>query len=164
MHEQISFKTPQDSMAKQVHIIMPQDVNASYSLFGGILMQWIDVVAGVVSRRHSGCSTRTAAVEKLEFLAPAYVNDIMELEGRIVFVGRTSMVVCVDTYVERPSEPDKPIHINRALLTMVAVDDKGQPTPVPALRIQTIDEQKLWNEAKERRDVHKSLAKKSFSS
>ena len=157
METKIMKKTPQDSIAEQVHIIMPMDVNSSYSLFGGMLMQWIDVVAGVVSRRHCGCNTRTAAVEKLEFLAPAYVDDIVELKGRIVFTGRTSMVVCVDTYVERPTEPENKIHVNRALLTMVAVDNQGKPTPVPDLCIQTEEEQQLWNEAKERRDIRKRI-------
>lgn len=69
------------SRAEQVHIIMPADVNGSYTLFGGALMQWIDVVAGVVSRRHSGMETRTAAVDHLEFLAPAYINDTVTLLG-----------------------------------------------------------------------------------
>ena len=88
------------SRTEQVHIVMPADVNGSYTLFGGILMQWIDVVAGVVSRRHSGMETRTAAVDHLEFLAPAHINDTVTLQGRVTYVGNTSMEVCVDTYVE----------------------------------------------------------------
>ena len=87
------------SRTEQVHIVMPADVNGSYTLFGGILMQWIDMVAGVVSRRHSGMETRTAAVDHLEFLAPAHINDTVTLQGRVTYVGNTSMEVCVDTYV-----------------------------------------------------------------
>ena len=74
------------SRTEQVHIVMPADVNGSYTLFGGILMQWIDVVAGVVSRRHSGMETRTAAVDHLEFLAPAHINDTVTLQGRVTYV------------------------------------------------------------------------------
>ena len=57
------------SRAEQVHIITPVDVNAGFTLFGGMLMQWIDIVAGVVARRHSECDVRTASVDHLHFLA-----------------------------------------------------------------------------------------------
>ena len=125
------------SRAEQVHIITPSDVNSAYTLFGGMLMQWIDIVAGVVSRRHSGCATRTAAVDHLNFIAPAYIDDIVTIDGRITFVGTTSMEVCVDTFVERLSNPEERIHVNRAYLTMVAVDKDGKPTRVPELICET---------------------------
>ena len=125
------------SRAEQVHIITPSDVNSAYTLFGGMLMQWIDIVAGVVSRRHSGYATRTAAVDHLNFIAPAYIDDIVTIAGRITFVGTTSMEVCVDTFVERLSKPDERIHVNRAYLTMVAVDKEGKPTRVPELICET---------------------------
>lgn len=130
-------RTISESRAQQVHIIMPMDVNSSYTLFGGILMQWIDVVAGVVARRHSGCQVRTASVDKLDFLAPAYTDDIVTLDGRIVFAGRTSMIICVETFVERPSLGGKRFRANVAYLTMVAVDETGKPTPVPQLTAET---------------------------
>ena len=85
------------SRAEQVHIVMPVDVNAGFNLFGGMLMQWIDVVAGVVARRHSESEILTAAVDHLEFLAPAHLNDTITLLGRVTYVGNTSMEVCVDT-------------------------------------------------------------------
>ena len=125
------------SRAEQVHIITPSDVNSAYTLFGGMLMQWIDIVAGVVSRRHSGCATRTAAVDHLNFIAPAYIDDIVTIQGRVTFVGTTSMEVCVDTFVERLSNPDERLHVNRAYLTMVAVDKDGNPTQVPDLICET---------------------------
>jgi len=125
------------SRAEQVHIIAPADVNSAYTLFGGMLMQWIDVVAGVVARRHCGGSVRTAAVDHLDFIAPAYINDIVTIAGRITCVGTTSMEVCVDTFVERLSEPNQRLHVNRAFLTMVAVDQNGKPTPVPELICET---------------------------
>ena len=86
-------------------------------------MQWIDVVAGVVSRRHSGMETRTAAVDHLEFLAPAHINDTVTLQGRVTYVGNTSMEVCVDTYVEHLECPHDRSRVNRAYLTMVAAPD-----------------------------------------
>ena len=91
-------KTVQESITEQVHILMPENLNGYGRLFGGRLMQWIDVVV---------------------------------LEGRILRVGNTSMEVQVDTFVERPGER---VHINRAKLVMVALDENERPTPVPKLR------------------------------
>lgn len=124
-------KTVQDSITEQVHILMPENLNGYGRLFGGRLMQWIDEVAGVTARRHSGCNVTTAAVSELQFHAAAHVNDVVVLEGRILRVGNTSMEVQVDTFVERPGER---VHINRAKLVMVALDENERPTPVPKLR------------------------------
>ncbi len=143
------------SRAEQVHIITPADVNSSYTLFGGMLMQWIDVVAGVVARRHSGCDVRTAAVDHLAFLAPAFINDIVTCAGRVTFVGTTSMEVCVDTFVERMSCPDERLHVNRAYLTMVAVDKDGHPVPVPELLPETEAEKADYEAGMERRALRR---------
>lgn len=139
------------SRAEQVHIISPIDVNSSYTLFGGMLMQWIDIVAGVVSRRHSGCQTRTAAIDHLNFIAPAYIDDIVTIAGRVTFVGTTSMEVCVDTFVERLSNPGERLHVNRAYLTMVAVDGDGNPVPVPRLICETEAERADYEAGMQRR-------------
>ena len=144
-------RTVSFSRAEQVHIISPGDVNSSYTLFGGMLMQWIDIVAGVVSRRHSGCATRTAAVDHLNFIAPAYIDDVVTIAGRVTFVGTTSMEVCVDTFVERLSEPDVRLHVNRAYLTMVAVDKDGKPTKVPQLICETEAERADYEAGMQRR-------------
>ena len=138
-----------------MHIITPADVNASYTLFGGILMQWIDIVAGVVARRHCECDVRTAAIDRLEFLAPAYINDIVTIAGRITFVGSTSMEVCVDTFVERMGNLQEKLHVNRAYLTMVAVDKDGKPTPVPRLIPETDTEKADYAGGELRRSLRK---------
>ena len=150
-----SSKTVSASRAEQVHIITPGDVNAGYTLFGGLLMQWIDIVAGVTARRHSGCDVRTAAVDHLDFIAPAYINDIVTIAGRVTFVGTTSMEVCVDTFVERMSDPDQRLHVNRAYLTMVAVDKDGKPCPVPGLICETEAEKADYEAGMERRALRK---------
>jgi len=150
-HPDRHAKTVSASRAEQVHIISPADVNSAYTLFGGMLMQWIDIVAGVVSRRHAGCETRTAAVDHLNFIAPAYINDVVTIAGRITFVGTTSMEVCVDTFVERLSEPDVRLHVNRAYLTMVAVDKDGKPTKVPQLICETEAERADYEAGMQRR-------------
>ncbi|MEG0270929.1 MAG: acyl-CoA thioesterase [Clostridia bacterium] len=150
-------KTVAQSHAEQVHIIMPVDVNASFNLFGGMLMQWIDVVAGVVARRHSQREVLTAAVDHLEFLIPARLNDTVSLLGRVTFVGKTSMEVCVDTYIERLGRGGERMHANRAYLTMVALDDAGKPTMVPLLALETDEEKADFEAGKQRRAARERL-------
>lgn len=132
-----SEKRVSDSRTEQVHIVMPGDVNSSFRLFGGLLMQWIDVVAAVVARRHADREVLTAAVDHLSFLKPASLNDIVTLCGRVTYVGNTSMEICVETFVERPERNKQRALVNRAYLTMVALDEDGQPTRVPRLLLET---------------------------
>ena len=145
------MKFVRDSRVEQVHMLMYEHLNGYGRLFGGRLMEWIDVVAGVVARRHSGCNVRTAAVDRLSFIAPAYINDIVTIDGRITFVGTTSMEICVDTFVERMSCPEERLHVNRAYLTMVAVDQNGNPTQVPELKPETEAERADYEAGMQRR-------------
>lgn len=142
------------SRAEQVHIIMPGECNQNFRLFGGKLMEWVDVVAAVVARRHSACEVTTAAIDRLDFLAPAKLNDIVVLQGRLVYVGHTSMLVCVDTYVE-DSECDVVTrkHVNRAYLTMVALDREKKPVSVPTLVLQTDGEKAEFESGKARHEA-----------
>ena len=140
-----------DSRVEQVHMLMYEHMNGYGRLFGGRLMEWIDVVAGVVARRHSGCDVTTASVDRLEFIAPAYIGDTIVLEGNLTFTGRTSMEVRVDTYVEKLS--GSRVRINRAYLVMVALDDNGKPTAVPALIPETVEEKAEFEAGKKRKEA-----------
>lgn len=151
----VRAKRTADSKAEQVHILMPGDSNGSYRLFGGILMQWIDVVAGVVARRHAESNVTTAAVDNLQFLSPAHINDTVVLFGKITYVGRTSMEVCVDTYVEELNGARK--LVNRAYIVMVAVDENECPKEVPGLILETDEERAEWEAAVERNAVRRQL-------
>ena len=131
-----------DSYTEQVQIIFPQHVNGAQRLFGGQLMAWIDVVAAVVARRHSGMSVTTATVDELSFLHAANLDDTVVLAGRVTHVGRTSMEVRVDTYVERLSGERS--LVNRAYLVLVALNEAGRPAPVPGLVLETDEERAEW--------------------
>lgn len=137
------------SRVEQVHMLMYEHMNGYGRLFGGRLMEWIDVVAGVVARRHSGCDVTTASVDRLEFIAPALIGDTIVLDGRITYAGRTSMEIRVDTYVEKLSGAKE--RINRAYLVMVALDDEGRPTQVPPVQPETEEEIAEYEAAQRRR-------------
>ena len=140
-----------DSRVEQVHMLMYEHMNGYRRLFGGKLMEWIDVVAGVVARRHSGCNVTTASIDRLEFIAPAYIGDTIVLEGIITYVGRTSMEVRVDTYVE--NQMGDRHRINNAHFMMVALDENDKPVKVPRLILQTEDEHLAWEHGEERRRI-----------
>ena len=141
-----------DSYAEQVQILTQANLNGYSRLFGGQLMEWIDIVAAVVARRHSECNVTTAVVDMLQFKKPAYANDTIIIKGKVTYTGRTSMEVKVETFVEALSG-EKTL-INTAYLVMVALDENDKPVQVPKLILETEEEKKEYESAllrKERR-------------
>lgn len=126
---QLTPKRVSESRTEQIQILMPAHINGYKRLFGGKLMEWIDVVAAVVARRHANREITTACVDSLEFQSAAHVNSTIVLVGCITHVGKTSMEVRVDTFVESLAGERR--RINRAYLVMVALDDNEQPTRCP---------------------------------
>ena len=143
-----------------VYQVRPEHLNGAGRLFGGQLMSWIDEIAGLVAIRHSNTDVITVAVDNLRFMRGAYQKDILVLEGRLTYVGKTSMEVRVDTYVETLDGMRHPI--NRAYLTEVAVDENENPTSVPELIIETESEKAEWEAGKRRREVRLQRKKEGF--
>lgn len=147
----VETKRIEDSMVETVHIVRPNHLNGANRLFGGILMQWIDEVAGIVAKRHAMTNVITASVDNLRFLKGAYQNETVVIIGKLTYVGTTSMEVRVDTYVENINGIRKPI--NRAYFVMVALDENDKPIPVPRLIVETESEKAEWESAKIRRKM-----------
>ena len=144
-------KRIQDSIVETVHIVRPNHLNGANRLFGGILMQWIDEVAGIVAKRHAMTNVTTAAVDNLRFLKGAYQNEMVVIIGKMTYVGNTSMEVRVDTYVENMEGIRRAI--NRAYFVMVALDENDKPVPVPGLLVETEAEKAEWENALIRRKI-----------
>ena len=143
-----------DSYTEQIQILTQSNLNGYNRLFGGQLLAWIDIVAAATARRHSNCNVTTVCVSELVFKAPAYANDTILLCGHIVYAGRTSMDICVKTYVENL---DGTRHeINTAYVTMVAIGEDERPVPVPGLILETAEEKREWDAAQARRDARKT--------
>ena len=140
-------KTVAESCVETVHIVRPNHLNGANRLFGGILMQWIDEVAGIVAKRHSMSNVTTASVDNLTFLHGAYQNDMIVIKGKLIWVGTSSMEICVDTFVETLSGERN--RINHAHFTMVALDENDKPVKVPRLILQTEDEKLAWEHGEE---------------
>ena len=144
-------KTVDESRVETVHLVRPTHLNGANRLFGGLLMQWIDEVAGIVAKRHSGGNVTTASVDNLTFLKGAYQNDMIVIRGKMTWVGTSSMEVCVDTYVE--TLQGQRTRINNAHFMMVALDENDKPMRVPGLILQTEDERLAWAHGEERRRI-----------
>lgn len=153
-------KTVEESLTEQVHLLMPSHINGSGRLFGGQLLEWIDIVGGVAAKRHAECDITTAAIDNLQFKAGAFINDTVVLLGRITYVGNTSMEVRVDTYVEELSGLRKPI--NRAYLVYVAIDREGKPVKVPRLKIETESQRAEWEGALKRSELRRIRRTEGF--
>ena len=150
-------KTRKDSYTEQAHILTQKDLNGYDRLFGGRLMEWIDITAAVAARRHCNKNVTTAAVSQLNFSAPAYANDTIVLCAYVVYTGKTSMDVCVRTYVENLDGTRK--EINVAYLVMVALDENEKPTAVPELEPLNDEEIKEWKLAETRRQMYAAQKK-----
>lgn len=153
-------KRVKDSYSEQVQVLTQANINGYNRLFGGQLMEWIDVVAAVVARRHSGHNVTTAVVDTLTFQAPAHANNTIIICGYVTYVRRTSMEVCVKTYVENLSGTRK--LINTAYLVMVALDENENPTEVPRLILETEEEKAEWEAAEKRAALRKQRRQENF--
>lgn len=136
------MKRISDSQTTQTHLTRYQHLNGQRRLFGGALLQWIDELAGIVALRHVGGEVITANVDNLVFKAPAFLNDLLVMQGRITYIGRTSMEVRVDTYAERRDGSQE--LINRAYLVMVALGDDGAPKAIPRVELAGEEEEREW--------------------
>ena len=153
-------KRVSESRTEQVQILSQGSLNGYKRLFGGKLMEWIDVVAAVTARRHSGRNVTTAAVDSLEFKEAAYANDTLVIIGYITYTGNTSMEICVKTYVESLDGTRR--LINKAYVIMVALDENERPTHVPGLIHETEEAKREWELALQRK-AERSRRKKEFS-
>ena len=153
-------KKVEDSLTVQQYLICPAHINHYGRLFGGQLLKWIDELAGIVAIRHCGATVTTAAIDNLQFHAPAYSGDMIVLEGRVTYVGRTSMEVRVDTYREELNGARE--RINRAYIDMVSINCKGEPIEVPDLLIETEEQRLEYEAAQKRKQMRRQRRQEGF--
>ncbi len=128
-------------------IVFPNDANPLGSMFGGKLMAVMDEMAGIAAARYCGHSTVTASTEAFIFKNPVKVGDRIETIARVVWVGRTSLVVKVDVYAENPVEKKERIRCTTGHFNMVALDKEGKPTSVPPILLETEQEKQDYEVA-----------------
>jgi acyl-CoA hydrolase len=127
-----------------------QEANSAGFVHGGIVMKMCDEAAGIAAVKHSRCRVVTAAIDRMTFLHPVHIGQLLTCRARVNAAWRTSMEVGVRVEAENP-RTGQVRHTSTAYLTMVAIDDDGEPTTVPPLAVESDDEQRRQREAELRR-------------
>jgi acyl-CoA thioesterase YciA len=113
-------------------IAMPSDVNVNGDIFGGWVLSQMDIAAGILSRERSRGRSATIAVDAMKFIRPVSVGDVLCVYTRLQRVGRTSMAIDVEAWVNRGVIGARE-KVTEAIFTFVAIDENGKPRPVPDL-------------------------------
>jgi acyl-CoA hydrolase len=128
------------------------DANNAGNVHGGLIMHLCDEVAGIAAVRHSGTRVVTAAMDRMTFTHPVFVGQLVTVKASVNAAWRSSMEVGVRVESENVRTGEV-LHTSTAYLTMVALDDEGNPTEVPPLAPETADETRRAREAQLRRDT-----------
>jgi uncharacterized protein (TIGR00369 family) len=143
-------KKIRESALIMAQLMNPEDANPAGNVHGGTIMKLIDNAAGCTAARHSRSNVVTASIDRLDFYNPVFVGDLVTLKASVNFVGKTSMELGVRVEAETLITGHVR-HTASAYLTFVALDSNSRPLPLTPLILET-DEQKRRNqEAKDRR-------------
>jgi acyl-CoA hydrolase len=140
-----------DSVAAMAEVVFPSDANIQGTAFGGRIVQWMDLCAGMSAARHCRLPVVTVSIDDLHFHAPIRIGYVALLDARVTAVFRTSMEIEVVVMAENQLTGDRDL-CTSAYMTFVAIDTTGRPVEVPPLRIESKAERAHFAEAKERRE------------
>jgi acyl-CoA hydrolase len=131
------------------------DANTAGNVHGGAIMRLCDEVAGLAAIRHARAKVVTAGMDRMTFMHPVYVGNLVTVRATVNAAWRTSMEVGVRVESEDVRTGERR-HTSSVYLTMVALDDQGRPTEVPPLEPETDEQRRRQREAQLRRDVRLS--------
>jgi acyl-CoA thioesterase YciA len=120
--------TPRGELVMRT-LAMPADANANGDIFGGWLMSQMDLGGAVLARNTARSRVTTVAIDGMAFLHPVAVGDMVTCYARLVQIGRTSMKIDVEAWVQHYTT-DKQVRVTEGVFTYVAIDDNGRPHPV----------------------------------
>ena len=113
-------------------VLLPKDTNAYGVVFGGVIMSHLDIAGAIEARRHTTHRVVTVAIDKIEFVAPVFVGDVVSFYTQLQSVGRTSVTVSIDVEADRTDGGGR-VRVTQAQAVYVALNDEGKPTPVRAV-------------------------------
>ena len=109
----------------------PSDINANGHIFGGWVLSQMDIAAGIVASRRANGPVATVAIDRMEFLAPIHLRDLISVYAHVESVGRTSMKVRIEVVASRDRGTTE-VKVTEGLFTFVAIDDQARPRPIEA--------------------------------
>lgn len=144
--------TLMDSYTEMTEILLPNDTNDFGRALGGAILHWMDICGAIASMRFSNRQCVTAAMDHVDFISPIEQGEIVVVRAFVYETGRTSLEVSVDVEAEAPTRSGPPRETTTSYFTFVALDDEGDPTPVPDVRLETERGQTLYDRACADRD------------
>lgn len=143
----VASRRPTESEVTLAHIMSGNDTNLYGTVHGGVIMKLIDDAAAAAAARHAGAPAVTVSVDRMNFIHPAQVGDLLQVHAIVANVGRTSMDVITTVSAERWNAPGEARAIVRAFLCFVSVDAAGRPREVPRLEVTTAMEKERYDDA-----------------
>ncbi len=132
-------------------LMLPEHANAYGNVHGGEIMKMVDEAGGIAAMRHAQRPCVTIAIDEMSFVSPVHVGELLACVASVNYVGRTSLEVGVKVHAENPITGEV-THTNSAYLVYVAIDDDGKPCAVPPLLLETDEDRRRSEAAKERQE------------
>ena len=148
-------RPPSFSRSELAEFMLPHNANSLGKVFGGVILSMVDKAAACAAIRHAGGTCVTAQVDQVAFHAPIDIGEMVRVVAVVTRVGRSSMEVAVDVYALNPATAIER-HTNTCYVTMVAIDDAGQPKQVPRLSLTTDAEREACAAAEARMQARKA--------
>ena len=139
-----------ESHTEMTEIVLPNDTNTHGRALGGVVLHWMDVCGAIAAMRFANEGVVTASMEHVDFKRPIDLGEVEVVEAYVYDTGRTSLDVTVEVRAENP-RTDTERATTSSFFTFVAVDDDGEPTPVPDLDCPTEGERRLRDDALDER-------------
>jgi acyl-CoA thioesterase YciA len=111
-------------------MMFPRDTNGFGTIFGGVILSYIDLAGGIEAHKYAPKRFVTKAMREVEFVAPVYVGDLVSFYAQVIRVGRTSLTVQIIVEAERGTSHKSKVRVTEAEVIYVAVDENGRPTPI----------------------------------
>ena len=112
-------------------VMMPKDTNAHGTIFGGVILSYIDQAAAVEAKRHGASFVVTVAMREVVFHEPVYVGDLVSFYTRLVKIGNTSITIGVEVFAQRGDPTQRSVKVTGAEVTFVNLDENRHPIPIP---------------------------------
>lgn len=112
-------------------VMMPRDTNAMGTIFGGLILSYIDQAGAVEAHKHTNGRLVTVAVREVEFVAPVFVGDLVSFYAKTIRRGTTSITVHVLVVADHRLRQQQKVLVTEAEVVYVQVDDDGNPLPLP---------------------------------
>lgn len=148
-----------ESKVEIAQVMMPEHSNAAGNVHGGYILKLVDQAGAIVAARHTHSNVVTASLDRMDFISPVYIGNLVFAKASCNFVSRTSMEIGVKVEAEC-LRTGIHTHVGSAYLTFVALDKDDKPTTVPKLILETEEEKRRFENAKKRREMRLKQVKK----